>query len=333
MDFHVLVLLFSLMSAVCGLQKSGIFEYLSSHLLKSTKTSKGLCFILVSFTFFLSMVVTNDVALIIIVPFTINALSKTSVPRSFKIKTIVLETIAANLGSMTTPFGNPQNLFLYSHYSFGAKDFFLSVLPYAAVSFLLLWLFTLLGKSEKITAPNKSFQKTDKERLILYSALLIVCILSVVRIIHFALAGMVTLCILIIKDKEILRKNDYCLLLTFVCFFVFSGNLGRIDAVNTFLKDVLEKSTLITSLLTSQIISNVPSAVLLAPFTSSREALLAGVNIGGLGTPVASLASLISLKLYMKSKDASVGFYLTMFTVYNLIALGILMIFAVCWLN
>ena len=325
-DFRVLALLFCLMSAVGGIQKSGFFEYLSVSMLKRTKSSSGLCLILVMLAFFLSMLVTNDVALIITVPFAIAVLSAAGLDNML-IKTVVLQTVGANLGSMATPVGNPQNLFLYSYYNFSTKEFLAVVLPYAAISFVLICIFCMAGKKTSLSYAPKISSVPDKKRLIVYLCLMLLSILTVVRLIHFAITTIITIAVLLIRDRDILKKNDYCLLLTFICFFVFSGNLGKIDAVSQFLRAVLEKNTIVCSALTSQIISNVPAAVVLAPFTRLKESLLLGVNIGGLGTPIASLASLISMKLYMNTETANSGRYICIFLLYNIIGLiGLLLI-------
>lgn len=324
-DFRVLALLFCLMSAVGGIQKSGFFEHLSASMLKKTKSSSGLCMILVLLAFFLSMLVTNDVALIITVPFAIAVLSAANL-EDMLIKTVVLQTIGANLGSMATPVGNPQNLFLYSYYNFALGEFLAVVVPYAAISLAVICLCCMVGKKRDVSYVSGASEPPDKSRLVIYLALMLLSILTVVRLVHFGITTLITVAVLLIKDRDILRKNDYCLLLTFVCFFIFSGNLGRIDAISSFLKDILNRNTAVCAALTSQIISNVPAAVLLAPFTELKESLLLGVNIGGLGTPIASLASLISMKLYMNSPNAKSGKYLWVFLLYNVIGLMALLL-------
>ena len=328
-DFRVLALLFCLMSAVSGIQKSGFFENLSEALLSGVKSTRGISVVLVLLTFFLSMLITNDVALITLVPFAITVLTSAG-SRKLIIKTVVLQTVAANLGSMATPVGNPQNLFLYSAYNLGMGEFLACILPYAAVSLVFVTVFSLLGKHTDVKASGKSCGEVDKRRLLIYVFLFILSILTVLRLINFWITTVVTVAVLLILDRKILIKTDYCLLMTFVFFFVFSGNLAKIPEVSGFLKEILSKNTALAGALTSQVISNVPAAAVLAPFTDNWQGLLAGVNIGGLGTPVASLASLISLKLYMGSEGSRAGKYLGVFTVYNVG--GLLLLLALNWL-
>ncbi len=324
-DFRVLVLLFCLMSAVSGIQKSGFFETLSETLLSGVKNTRSISVILVLLTFFSSMLITNDVALITLVPFAVTVLSGAG-SRGLIIKTAVLQTVAANLGSMLTPVGNPQNLFLYSAYNLEMGEFLGCILPYGFLSLVFVTVFALAGRHTDVKPSAKSGSPVDKKRLLVYTLLFFLSILTVLRFVHYGITAAVTVVVLLIIDREIILKTDYCLLLTFVFFFVFSGNLGRIPAISRFLEGLLSGNTVLAAVLTSQIISNVPAAALLAPFTQNWQGLLAGVNIGGLGTPVASLASLISLKLYMGSEGSRVGKYLAVFTLYNIAGLVLLLL-------
>lgn len=324
-DFRVLALLFCLMTAVSGIQKSGFFENLSVALVSGVKTTRGISLVLVLLTFFLSMLITNDVALITLVPFAITVLMRAGSCEHI-IKTVVLQTVAANLGSMATPVGNPQNLFLYSAYNLGMGEFLVCILPYAAVSLVFVTVLGVLGKHKGVEGGEKSYVTVNKKHFLIYVLLFVLSILTVLRLVHFGITTAVTIAVLLIIDREILIKTDYFLLLTFVFFFVFSGNLARIPEVSGFLEAFLTKNTALAAVLTSQVISNVPAAAVLAPFTDNWQGLLAGVNIGGLGTPVASLASLISLKLYMGSEGSMAGKYMAVFTAYNLAGLVLLLI-------
>lgn len=324
-DFRVLALLFCLMSAVAGIQKSGFFENMSQALLSRTKSTRGISVVLVLLTFFLSMLITNDVALITLVPFAITVLTSAD-SSNLIIKTVVLQTVAANLGSMATPVGNPQNLFLYSTYNLGMVEFLACIFPYAAVSLVFVTVFSVLGKHADIKTAEKTCGGVDKKRLLVYVLLFVVSILTVLRLVHFGITTALTVAVLLLTDRQLLIKTDYYLLLTFVFFFVFSGNLAKIPEVSGFLEEILSKNTAVAATLTSQVISNVPAAAVLAPFTDNWQGLLAGVNIGGLGTPVASLASLISLKLYMGSEGSRAGKYLVVFTIYNIAGLALLLL-------
>ena len=324
-DLHVLSLLLCLMAVVAGFQACGIFRCLTYWILKRTKSGRLLGLILVLLPFFSSMLVTNDVALLVFVPFTIGLLSQMKCEKAV-IPVLVLQTVAANLGSMATPVGNPQNLFLYSAFNLSAGDFFSVVLPLTAVSLVLLSLASLpvLPKNlPTITLEEENINEPKK--LAIYAVLFVVCLLTVFRVIHFGIMlGIVVIAIAVI-DRKILLKPDYALLATFVCFFIVSGNLGRIEAVNTFLQSLLQKNALLTATGASQVISNVPAAVLLSGFTENWRSLLEGVNIGGLGTPIASLASLITLKLYLRSDNAKAGKFILVFLTVNIIGLAVLL--------
>ncbi len=324
-DLRVLCLLFCLMAVVAGFQACGIFRCLTLWLLQKCKSGRLLSVILVLLPFFSSMLVTNDVALIVFVPFTIGLLTQMSAQNTI-IPTLVMQTIAANLGSMATPVGNPQNLFLYSTYNLSAGEFFSVTLPLTAVSLVCLVAAALPILPKKLAAVDLEKEAINEpKKLAVYALLFVLCLLTVFRVIHYgAMTAVVLICFLIL-ERKILLKTDFALLLTFVCFFIVSGNLGRIDAVNTFLDSLLHKNALLTAVGTSQVISNVPAAVLLSGFTSDWKALLEGDNIGGLGTPIASLASLITLKLYFGAPEAKAGKFITFFLTANIAGLAVLL--------
>lgn len=324
-DLHVLSLLLCLMAVVAGFQECGIFRCLTYEILRRTKSGKLLGLILVLLPFFSSTLVTNDVALLVFVPFTIGLLAQMKCEKSV-IPILVLQTVAANLGSMATPVGNPQNLFLYSEYSLSAGEFFSVTLPLTAVSLVLLSIASLPVLPKKLPEIRLSPEKlSEPKKLIIYAVLFVVCLLTVFRVLHFGIMLGVVLLVIAIIDRKVLTKPDFALLATFVCFFIVSGNLGRIEAVNNFLHTLLDKNTLLTATGASQIISNVPAAVLLSGFTQDWKSLLEGVNIGGLGTPVASLASLITLKLYLRSENANAGKFILIFLVANVAGLAFLL--------
>lgn len=321
-DFRTLGLLFCLMTVSVGLEACGFTSDTASFLMRKCKSTKSLVPVLVLLPFFVSMLVTNDVALIAFVPFAITVL-ELSDARKLIIPVVVMQTLAANLGSMATPVGNPQNLFLYSKYDLSAGEFFKTVLPFAGISLVLVTVVSIyIGvKGRKIASKSsdddiKLKEPTVKNRklvLIFCAVLFVLCLLSVFKFLDWRILTVITLIIfLIIAPKELL-KVDYCLLLTFICFFIFSGNIGKIDAVKNFVSDLMTKNAFFTSLCLSQVISNVPAAVLLSGFTDNFRDLLLGTDIGGLGTPIASLASLISLKLYSKSEGSNNGKYLAVF--------------------
>lgn len=323
-DVRTLCLLFCLMALVAGFGKCNVFRLLAQTLLSMQKNMRGLSVVLILLPFFSSMLITNDVALITFVPFTILVLSMCGHMEAAPVL-IVFQTIAANLGSMATPFGNPQNLFLYANYELSAGDFFGTVVPIAAVSFVCLLICGLTRRADAVTVNFKEKVELAHPKLcLMFAALFVLTLLSVFHVIHYAVITVIVAVLLFIFSRDLLGEVDYMLLITFICFFVFAGNIGVIPSVNEVLSTVMEKNALLTSILASQVISNVPAAVLLSGFTDNWQALLAGTNIGGLGTPIASMASLISLKLYMKSESAKSGFYMMFFTVSNVIGLVLL---------
>ena len=328
-DWRVLCLLLCLMAVVAGFKSLGAFDWLTYQLLRRIKSGRVLGVTLVLLPFFCSMLVTNDVALIVFVPFTLALLSGLGCERAM-VPVIVLQTVAANLGSMATPVGNPQNLYLYATYSLSAGEFFSVVVPLTALSLAALTVASIPVLPRAL--PEQSLREeriSSAGKLGLYAALFVLCLLTVFRVVPYPVTTAVVVAALFLADRKLLKEIDFMLLLTFVCFFVVSENLGRVEAVRAFLQSLLSKNSLLTAVGASQVISNVPAAVLLSAFTEDWRALLAGVNIGGLGTPIASLASLITLKLYMRWPGARVGRFMVVFTVANLLGLALLLGFKV----
>lgn len=312
----VLIQLFCLMTTVSGFRSTGIFETITNVLLGRAGNLRRLGMIFTSICFFTSMLVTNDVALLTFVPLTLIVYGRISDEKS-RIYTIVLETAAANLGSMITPFGNPQNLYIYEKYSMTVWDFFRIMLPAGTLSFVLLMVLCLILPKTKCSARNFDSKPVSKGYFSAYSVLFAVCLLTVFRIVPDIACLAVTVAAVLLLNRRLLLKVDYTLLATFVCFFVFVGNIGRIETVNSFFSDILTGRELAVSVLLSQGISNVPAAVMLSGFTDNGSDLLLGVNLGGLGTIIASLASLISFQFYRKSENAHAGRYLLVFSAVN----------------
>ena len=327
-DFRVLCLLFCLMAVVAGLKNIGLFNWLTYQLLRRIRSGRVLSITLVLLPFFSSMFVTNDVALIIFIPFTLLLLDQLGCSNRI-IPVTVLQTIAANLGSMATPVGNPQNLYLYAFYNLSIGDFFSVTLPLTAISLVVLIAaaFPVLPKN----LPEQELERSDissVKKLLVYLVLFVLCLLTVFKVIPYPVTTAITVTVLLIVSRKLLKEIDYMLLLTFVCFFTVSENLGRVDAIRDFLQQLLGSSALLTAVGTSQVISNVPAAIMLSGFTQDWPQMLAGVNIGGLGTPIASLASLITMKFYMRWPGAKILRFLAWFTVANVVALAILLVFA-----
>lgn len=323
-DLRVLCLLFCLMAVVAGLQQCGLFTVLAQRLLTGRKQLRLLYLALVLLPFFCSMLITNDVALITFVPFTVLVLSHIDRMDAL-IRVVVLQTLAANLGSMATPVGNPQNLFLCSYYGLGFGAFLRVVLPLTLVSLLALSAAALWTRGETIEITFPQREQIQQPRLFALLCLLFaLCLLSVVHVLHYGIVTAAVALSLLLFARGLFARVDYALLLTFFGFFIFAGNIGRVEAVRSVLELLLGRSTYWTSVLASQVISNVPAAVLLSGFTDNWSALLAGVDVGGLGTPIASLASLISLKLYLRADNASLPRYLLVFTLANIAGLILL---------
>ena len=327
-DFRVLCLLLCLMAVVAGLKAIGTFQWLTYQLLHRIQSGRVLSVTLVLLPFFCSMFVTNDVALIIFIPFTLMLLDELGCRRNM-IAVTVFQTVAANLGSMATPVGNPQNLYLYAFYQISIRDFFSVTLPLTAVSMICLTLCAIPLLPAKL--PEQKLEPAyigSVRDLLIYLVLFVLCLLTVFRIVPYLITTVITVAVLFLLNRKLLKEIDYMLLLTFVCFFTVSENLGRMDAVRGFLQQLLQWNTLLTAVGTSQVISNVPAAVVLSGFTDRWRELLAGVNIGGLGTPIASLASLITMRFYMSWPGAKTAKFIGYFMVVNLVGLAVLLVFA-----
>lgn len=327
-DFRTLAILFCLMAVMAGLQQIGLFGYVAEKLLKLVKHVRGIIFILIMLCFFSSMLITNDVALITFVPFTFIVLKMILGERAEKliVPVVVMQTIAANLGSMLTPIGNPQNLYLYGKTSMNFGSFIGFMLPYTVIAFILLtaWCLLFPYKGEKQAAlqlVKETSLVTYKKQLTVYGVLFVLCLLTVAHILSYEVTLLAVLVVVFLLDKNVLGKVDYALLLTFVGFFIFIGNMGRIPAFHAFIQEIITGNEVLTSVIASQFMSNVPAALLLSGFTNQYELLIIGTNLGGLGTIIASMASLISFKYIGKEYKNLRGKYLLYFTVANILFL------------
>ena len=323
-NWQVLVLLFCLMSVMGGLQALGIFKAIANTLLHWTNGLRQLTLLLVLLCFFFAMVVTNDVALITFVPFTILLLQMADL-KGEMIPILVLQTIAANLGSMLTPIGNPQNLYLYTVSGMSPADFVLTMLPLTLLSLFLLVLCCMLTKDVPLSGQmlppvqGESFSMREKVTLSALLMLFAACLMTVFHVMPYWTVLGISLIWFVFFERDVLGKVDYGLLITFIFFFVFIGNMGRIPAMRDAIASILAGREMIVSFLCSQIISNVPAAVLLSGFTDHWKELLFGVNIGGLGTLIASMASLISYKFFVQADEKAKGKYLKHFTIMNIL--------------
>ena len=425
-NWRTLILLFCLMAVVAGFAKAGVFRYISRKLSQRMKDTRRLSVGFMLLCFLLSMFVTNDVALVTVVPLTL--LTMMGCSEKAKIQTLVQETIAANLGSMLTPFGNPQNLYLTSYYGIGMGEFLRLMLPYTGVALVILLLQTLIspkeglggrareagtpegrvkeaaipegrakgagtpggaseagipegrakgavtpggaseagiqeerakgaeapeGKNreaaslyesgENLTGKDEMYEEALREKLLrskgrlvsilLYGILFIVSMFSVARILDYRILFGIILITILVYDRSVLRNVNYTLLLTFASFFVLIGNLGAMTQIQAALTQMIEGRELLTAILSSQIISNVPAAVLLSGFTDQGKALIVGTDLGGLGTLIASMASIITFQIYSLESGAKKGKYLLTFTLWNVIDLVILGAVAYCMMR
>ncbi len=313
-DWKTIGCLFCVLAVASALRNAGVFDWAARAAIARFASPRTLTMTLVLVTAVFSMAFTNDVALVIMLPLSVAALVEFGQPRLVP-TVFALQALAANLCGMVTPFGNPQNIYLYSFFHVELGEFLMTM----AMPFLLsvagiifaTWFMTRRGTSEDdgvsmqsqqgasgedVLAPATSTAMLDRRRLIVYVPLFVIALLAVFRVIPFGIAVIIVIVTLFVLDRDALLKVDYPLLATFLCFFVFAGNMARIPALAQMLQPVMGQWGLLTSALTSQVISNVPAAVLLSHFTDAWQPLLIGVNIGGAGTFVGSLASLIAIR-------------------------------------
>lgn len=362
-DFRTLAILFCLMGVMAGFRYIGMFQWIAAGLLKKVQNICGIVLLLVMLCFFFSMLITNDVALITFVPFTfvVGRMLGEKTYRKMVLPTVVLQTIAANLGSMLTPIGNPQNLYLYGISKMGMADFLKVMLPYSLLSLVLLVICCVvfgrsLEQAEKSDSGKRDSGKSDskeeeagsvsaleggispgdkKGSLVIYVVLFLMCLLTVAHVLPLWITFLAVLIGIVLTEYKELFHIDYALLLTFVAFFIFIGNMGRIPAFANLLQNLITGNEVWVSIVASQCISNVPAALLLSGFTTDVQALLVGTNLGGLGTLIASMASLISYK-YVASEctqntiPGGKGRYFLLFSVSNICFLAALVLLYLC---
>ena len=324
-DFRTLAVLFSLMIVIKAFQSQNFLDFIAARLLRLCKSQRSLYFLMTYLVFFSSMFVTNDVALLTFVPISLLIFKRINLPA---LHIVVLETLATNLGSCITPMGNPQNLYLFSYYGFSALDFFALTAKIALPSlFILAMIILFLTRKKNVFAGNvlqtQSAQLKLDFRTFFYIADFILCLLAVFHVVNYLIMLGVTVLVMLVCNWRLFKKVDYSLLLTFVGFFIFTKTLSTIPAFSDFIKSVLSTplKTYITGIAASQVISNVPAALLLSGFTEKGAMLLLAVNVGGLGTLIASMASVISFKLYSAENHDN---YFAVFTAYNVVLLLVL---------
>ncbi len=325
-DVKTLTCLFCVLAVVCALKNIHFFYLLAKKIVRIFKNARMSILALVYITFIGSMLIANDMALLTFLPLGLYVLTSTGKHR-YMAFTFIMQNIAANLGGMLTPFGNPQNLYLYTKFEIPNGEFIQIMLPPFVLAVLLITLCCIIFvKPEPLALKDEPFSLPAGKTTV-YLLLFALAIAIVFRGISYWLGLIIIPGVLLFMDREALKMVDYPLLLTFVFFFIFSGNMARIDAVRELFSMLLEKNTLLFSVLSCQVISNVPSAILLSQFTGNYKDLLLGVNIGGVGTLIASLASLITFREYTKQNKGKTYYYVLLFTGFNFLFLFVLTVF------
>jgi len=326
-DLKTLTCLFCVLAVVCALKNIKFFTILARKIVDCTGNLRMASLALVYITFIGSMLIANDMALLTFLPLGYFVLSSTGKTR-YMAFVFIMQNIAANLGGMLTPFGNPQNLYLYTKFNIPTGEFMMIMLIPFLAAIALITLCCLFLPREALAITEECPHKLQGKRTALYLVLFALSIVIVFRVIPYWIGLIVIPLVLFFADRNALRQVDYPLLLTFVCFFIFAGNMARIPAISQLFSSLLEKNTLLVSALSCQIISNVPSAILLSQFTQNYPALLLGVNVGGTGTLISSLASLITFREYTTHNPHKAGNYLFLFSAFNFAFLGILLLLA-----
>lgn len=323
LDFKTLTCLFCTLAVICALRNIRFFTIVAQKIVRMTGNLRMTVLALVYITFIGSMLIANDMALLTFLPLGYVALSSTGRER-YMAPTFILQNIAANLGGMLTPFGNPQNLYLYTRFNIPNSEFLSIMLIPFALSMSLITLCCLFMPRLPLSLKKDAEETLSRARTAFYLVLFAFTLLIVFRAVPYAAGLVIVPLALLFTDRHALRQVDYPLLLTFAAFFVFSGNMARVDLVNRLLTGLLEKNTLLTAVASCQVISNVPSAILLSRFTLNYPALLVGVNIGGVGTLISSLASLITFREYSRHHPGRAGQYIGLFSAFNFGFLSIL---------
>lgn len=328
-DFRTLAILLGMMFIMSGLEKLFVFQQIGETLISLVSDIRMITLLLISLCFISSMFITNDVSLLTFVPFTIVVLNMAG-KKDYLIPIIILETVAANLGSMLMPMGNPQNLYLYTLSQMSIASFVLMMLPYAMISLILLIILGIfMVKKETVSLNIKHEFKRNtiqKVRIISYLICFVIALLVVARVLDYRIGFVLITLTVLFLDTGILLHVDYSLIFTFIFLFIFIGNLKQLDEVSNWLRSITSGNEVIVSVIASQFISNVPAAILLSGFTDNIKSLIIGTNLGGLGTLIASMASLISFKLYLTTINPDKKKYVVLFSIINVAILLILLL-------
>lgn len=327
-NLPTLATLFCTLAVVAAMSHIHLFEIISKSIIIKLKNLRKATIALVFITFIGSMVLANDMALLTFLPLGFFVLNYTGNKKAMAF-TFIMQNIAANLGGLLTPFGNPQNLYLYAYFNIDTAEFFLIMLPIFITSVVFIFIICMFVKPIPLTLINDVNYKLDVKLCVIYSVLFAFSLLLVFRVVPYLIGTLVVIIVLLFLDRKSLIEVNYPLLLTFCAFFVFSGNIARIQSVNNFFSKILPLNTLLIGILSCQLISNVPSAVLLSHFTTDYKSLLLAVNIGGCGTLIASLASLITFTEFRKHNQKETKSYLLKFSALNFFFVILLYIVAI----
>ncbi len=316
-DFKTLTCLFCTLAIVCALKNIKFFTIIAQKIVKLAGNTRTASILLVYITFIGSMLIANDMALVTFLPLGYYVFSSTKFDKYIPF-VFIMQNISANLGGMLTPFGNPQNLFIYEKFSIANSEFMsIMLLPFlVSISLITICCFIFV-KKESMEFSERRFDSLPIAKTVFYIILFLFSILLVFRVVPYLIGLILIPVALIFTDRDALKRVDYPLLLTFVAFFIFAGNMGRIELIRSFFSSILESNTLLVSIVSCQIISNVPSAILLSQFTDNYRELLLGVNIGGTGTLISSLASLITFREYTSRYPGQAIKYILLFSAFN----------------
>jgi Na+/H+ antiporter NhaD/arsenite permease-like protein len=305
-----------MMLVIAAFKGIRIFVTTAKILIKKLRTARRLVISLVMITFIGSIFIANDMALLTFLPLTLYVFKECG-KKKYVAFTITMQTVAANLGGMIMPFGNPQSLYLYSYFTIPLGEFVATMIVPFLVSTALIIGLCFIVKPEPVSMENNEIAPIDKKRAVLYSILAALAILAVFRVVNYIVATGIIAAVLLVADYKSYKLVDYGLLMTFVAFFIFANNMSRLPSVQSFVGGLLEKNVLLTAVVSCQFISNVPTSIFLSKFSNNYRALLLATNIGGCGTPIASLASLISLKAYNSGNKGYTLKYLGLFSLIN----------------
>lgn len=328
-NWHTLACLFSILAAIAAIDSSGLLEYVAHSLVGHVNSTRALVIALVLVTLCCSMVLSNDMTLVTVLPLAVVLLKSVNREAEIPFAFIVI-TLTANLGGMLLPFGNPHNLYLYSVFGVDFGDFVATMAPPLILSVALILVRCCFVKKAEFHYKKPESIRLSKPRVAIYTVLFALCIAMTVDAVPYLMGMVAIVVVLAITDRRVFAKTDYALVLTFVCFFIFSGNIAQIPAISQLFSDVLATcGAFVTSLISSQVISNVPSAILISHFSNDWAGIALGTNVGAVGTPISSLATLITLRQYQKSGLGNNGKFIARFEVYNFAFLIIVSLFEI----